>query len=158
MLGITRKGQGGAKVGAKVGANIMRNTLNEKYIKGAFCFFPSCRQLEEHLCGLAYKPIDAHRTTTAPSLAHNQLHTTHTMTTMTTNNPWDNTTESPTTATSTTRSIDMTPTAIIDRDAALAAAVRQGLIKLSFAQSCRLVVAKAVAAGLVKHQPPPGVH
>ena len=39
MLGITRKGQGGAKVGAKVGANIMRNTLNDKYIKGAFCFF-----------------------------------------------------------------------------------------------------------------------
>jgi hypothetical protein len=52
MLGITGKGQGGAKVGAKVGANIMRNTLNEKYIKGAFCFFPSYRQLEEHLCRL----------------------------------------------------------------------------------------------------------
>jgi hypothetical protein len=68
---------------------------------------------------------------------------------MTNSNPWDTATQTPTTATSTTASIDMTPTAVLERDAALAAAVRQGLIKLSFAQSCRLAVAKAVAAGLI---------
>jgi len=147
MLGITGKVQGRSKVGAKVGANIMRNTLNEKYIKGAFCFFPSYRQLEEHLCGLPSKHIDAHRTTTAPSLVNNQLHTIHIMTT---SNPWDNSTATQT-PTSTTASIDMRPTAILERDAALAAAVRQGLIKLSFAQTCRAAVAQAAAAGLVKH-------
>ena len=70
---------------------------------------------------------------------------------MTTTNPWDTVTQTSTTSTTTTRSIDMRPAAILDRDAALAAAVRQGLIKLSFAQSCRLAVAKAVAAGLIKH-------
>ena len=68
-------------------------------------------------------------------------------------NPWN--TEPPTTTTSTT-GIDMSPTAILARDAALAAAVRQGLIRLSFAQTCRLAVAKAAAAGLVKHDRPPG--
>ena len=69
---------------------------------------------------------------------------------MTNSNPWDTATQTSTTST-TTASIDMRPTAILERDAALAAAVRQGLIKLSFAQSCRLAVAKAVAAGLIKH-------
>jgi len=146
MLGITGKGQGGAKVGAKVGANIMRNTLNEKYIKGAFCFFPSYRQLEEHLCGLPSKHIDAHRTTTAPSLVNNQLHTIHIMTT---SNPWDTATQTSTTSTSTTAPIDLSPTSVLNRDAEIAEAVRRGLIKLSFAQSCRLAVAKAVAAGLI---------
>jgi hypothetical protein len=68
---------------------------------------------------------------------------------MTNSNPWDTATQTSTTSTSTTASIDMRPTAILERDAALAAAVRKGLIKLSFAQSCRLAVAKAVAAGLI---------
>jgi hypothetical protein len=68
---------------------------------------------------------------------------------MTNSNPWDTATQTSTTSTSKTAPIDMTPTAILERDAALAAAVRQGLIKLSFAQSCRLAVAKAVAAGLI---------
>ena len=71
---------------------------------------------------------------------------------MTTTNPWDTVTQTSTTSTtSTTASIDMSPAAIFNRDAALAAAVRQGLIQLSFAQSCRLAVAKAAAAGLIKH-------
>ena len=71
---------------------------------------------------------------------------------MTNSNPWDTVTQTSTTSTSTTtRSIDMRPAAILDRDAEIAAALRRGLIKLSFAQSCRLAVAEAVAAGLVKH-------
>jgi hypothetical protein len=68
-------------------------------------------------------------------------------------NPWN--TEPSTTSTSNTPPIDMSPTAILDRDAALAAAIRKGLIKISYAQSCRLAVAKAVAAGLVKHDNTP---
>ena len=71
---------------------------------------------------------------------------------MTNSNPWDTATQTSTTSTtSTTASIDMRPAAILDRDAEIAAALRRGLIKLSFAQSCRLAVAKAVAAGLIKH-------
>ena len=68
-------------------------------------------------------------------------------------NPWN--TQPSTTSTSTT-GIDMSPTAILARDAALAAAVRRGFIKLSFAQTCRLAVAKAAAAGLIKHDSTPG--
>ena len=79
------------------------------------------------------------------------------MSTKTNSNPWDTVTQTATTSTtSTTASIDMSPAAIFNRDAALAAAIRQGLIKLSFAQTCRLAVAKAAAAGLVKHDSPPG--
>ena len=71
---------------------------------------------------------------------------------MTNSNPWDTVTQTSTTSTTTTgASIDMTPAAIFNRDAEIAAALRRGLIKLSFAQSCRLAVAKAVAAGLIKH-------
>ena len=71
---------------------------------------------------------------------------------MTNSNPWDTATQTSTTSTtSTTASIDMRPAAILDRDAEIAAALRRGLIKLSFAQSCRLAVAKAAAAGLIKH-------
>ena len=70
-------------------------------------------------------------------------------------NPW-NTQPSTTSTSNTTPSIDMTPAAIIDRDAEIAAAIRKGLIKISFAQSCRLAVAKAAAAGLIKHDSTPG--
>ena len=68
-------------------------------------------------------------------------------------NPWNT---QPSTTTTSNTAIDMKPNAIFERDAEIAAALRRGLIKLSFAQSCRLAVAKAVAAGLIKHDSPPG--
>jgi hypothetical protein len=61
-------------------------------------------------------------------------------------NPWN--TETPNTSTN-SAPIDLSPTSVLNRDAEIAEAVRRGLIKLSFAQTSRAVVAKAVAAGLI---------
>jgi hypothetical protein len=75
---------------------------------------------------------------------------------MNNSNPWDTATQTSTTSTSKTAPIDLSPTSVLNRDAEIAEAVRRGLIKLSFAQTCRAAVARAAAAGLVKHDSTPG--
>jgi hypothetical protein len=60
------------------------------------------------------------------------------------------------TTTDTSAPIDLSPAAILNRDAEIAAGIRQGKVKLSFSQLCRAAVARGVATGLVKYQEPRG--
>ena len=72
-------------------------------------------------------------------------------------NPWLASPGHTTTDAGTSAPIDLSPAAIFSRDAEIAAAIRQGKLKLSFAQLCRAAVAGGITAGLVKHQvTPPG--